>query len=110
VPVVLFLPAFFAFTQAPQIGLVHGAAEWLLCGVILAAASIGKCGGRFVARLTGFGTRDSASLGILRNTRGLMELIVLNVGLDLRILSPTLSRCSCSRRSLPLWRPRRFFT
>ena len=92
VVVVLFLPAFFAFTgMRTQIGLVHGAAQWLICGVILATASIGKFGGSFVAaRITGFGTRDAASLGILMNTRGLMELIVLTIGLDLHILSPTL--------------------
>lgn len=90
--VVLFLPAFFAFTGLrTQIGLVHGTSQWLLCGVILAVASIGKFGGSFVAaRITGFGNRDAASLGILMNTRGLMELIVLNIGLDLHILSPTL--------------------
>lgn len=90
--VVLLLPAFFAFTgMRTQIGLVHGTSQWLLCGVILATASIGKFGGSFVAaRITGFGNRDAASLGILMNTRGLMELIVLNIGLDLHILSPTL--------------------
>jgi Kef-type K+ transport system membrane component KefB len=90
--VVLFLPAFFAFTgMRTQIGLVHGASQWLLCGVILATASIGKFGGTFAAaRISGFGNRDAASLGILMNTRGLVELIVLNIGLDLRILSPAL--------------------
>jgi Kef-type K+ transport system membrane component KefB len=90
--VVLFLPAFFAFTgMRTQIGLVHGTSQWLIFGVILAAASAGKFGGTFVAaRITGLGKRDSASLGILMNTRGLMELIVLNLGLDLHILSPTL--------------------
>jgi Kef-type K+ transport system membrane component KefB len=90
--VVLFLPAFFAFTgMRTQIGLVHGASQWLLCGVILATASIGKFGGSFVAaRIAGLGNRDAASLGILMNTRGLMELVVLNLGLDLHILSPTL--------------------
>lgn len=90
--VVLFLPAFFAFTgMRTEIGLVHGVSQWLICGVILATASIGKFGGTFVAaRITGFGNRDAASLGILMNTRGLMELIVLNIGLDLGILSPTL--------------------
>jgi Kef-type K+ transport system membrane component KefB len=92
VVVVLFLPAFFAFTgMRTQIGLVHGAYHWLLAAVILATASIGKFGGSFVAaRITGLGNRDAASLGILMNTRGLMELIVLNLGLDLHILSPTL--------------------
>jgi Kef-type K+ transport system membrane component KefB len=90
--VVLFLPAFFAFTgMRTEIGLVHGPSQWLLCGSILATASLGKFGGSFVAaRVTGFSTRDAASLGILMNTRGLMELIVLNIGLDLNILSPTL--------------------
>lgn len=90
--VVLLLPAFFAFTgMRTEIGLVHGGAQWLICGVILAVASIGKFGGTFIAaRFTGFGNRDAASLGILMNTRGLMELIVLNLGLDLGILSPTL--------------------
>jgi K+:H+ antiporter len=90
--VVLFLPAFFAFTgMRTQIGLVQGAAQWLACGVILATASLGKFGGSFVAaRITGFGNRDAASLGVLMNTRGLMELVVLNVGLDLQLLSPTL--------------------
>ena len=90
--VVLFLPAFFAFTgMRTQIGLVEGASQWILCGVILATATIGKFGGSFVAaRMTGFGNRGAASLGILMNTRGLMELIVLNIGLDLRILSPTI--------------------
>jgi Kef-type K+ transport system membrane component KefB len=90
--VVLFLPAFFAFTgMRTQIGLVHGTSQWILCAVILVAASAGKFGGSFVAaRLTGLGNRDAAALGILMNTRGLMELIVLNLGLDLGILSPTL--------------------
>lgn len=92
VVVVLFLPAFFAFTgMRTQIGLVHGLSQWLLCGLILLTASVGKFGGSFVAaRAAGFSNRDAASLGILMNTRGLMELIVLNIGLDLGILSPTL--------------------
>ncbi|MGZ4777653.1 MAG: cation:proton antiporter domain-containing protein [Thermoanaerobaculia bacterium] len=90
--VVLLLPAFFALTgMRTQIGLVQGASQWLLCGVIVATACIGKFGGSFVAaRITGVGTRDSAALGVLMNTRGLMELIVLNLGLDLHILTPTL--------------------
>ena len=90
--VVLLLPAFFAFTgMRTQIGLVSGWENWLVCGAILAIASIGKFGGSFVAaRLTGLGWRDSSALGVLMNTRGLMELIVLNIGLELRVLSPTL--------------------
>jgi Kef-type K+ transport system membrane component KefB len=90
--VVLFLPVFFAFTgMRTQIGLVSGATDWLVCGAIVLVATLGKFGGTFVAaRLTGRGWRESTALGVLMNTRGLMELIVLNVGLDMGVLSPTL--------------------
>jgi Kef-type K+ transport system membrane component KefB len=89
---VLLLPAFFAYPGLrTQVGLVSGAGEWLLCLIIIAVASVGKFGGSLVAaRLTGLGWRESASLGILMNTRGLVELIVLNIGLDLRVISPRL--------------------
>ena len=89
---VLLLPAFFAFTgMRTQIGLVSGAENWLLCGLILAAAVVGKFGGTFAAaRFTGMPTRQAAGLGALMNTRGLVELIVLNVGLDMGVISPTL--------------------
>jgi Kef-type K+ transport system membrane component KefB len=92
VVVVLLLPAFFAFTGLrTQVGLVHGAAGWLLCGGIVLVASLGKFGGSAAAaRLTGLSWHDAASLGVLMNTRGLVELIVLNIGLDLRVLSPAL--------------------
>lgn len=90
--IVLLLPAFFAFTgMRTQIGLVNGASEWLTCGLIILVASLGKFGGSTIAaRISGLDWRQAASLGILMNTRGLMELIVLNVGLDLGVLSPTL--------------------
>jgi Kef-type K+ transport system membrane component KefB len=89
---VLFLPAFFAFTgMRTQIGLVNDLEQWLICGLIILVATMGKFGGTLVAaRLTGLGWRESAGLGILMNTRGLMELIVLNIGLDLKVISPTL--------------------
>jgi Kef-type K+ transport system membrane component KefB len=89
--VVMLLPAFFAFTGLrTQIGLIHGG-QWLLCGLIILVACAGKFGGSAIAaRLTGMSWRDSAALGILMNTRGLMELIVLNIGLDLGVISPTL--------------------
>jgi Kef-type K+ transport system membrane component KefB len=89
---ILLLPAFFAYTgMRTQIGLVSGWEEWLVCGVIILAATAGKFGGTFLAaRLTGIDGRTSAALGILMNTRGLMELIVLNVGLDLGVISPAL--------------------
>jgi Kef-type K+ transport system membrane component KefB len=90
--VVLLLPAFFAFTGLrTQVGLVSGLHEWMLCGLVIAIASLGKFGGSCVAaRLTGLGWRDSSALGVLMNTRGLMELIVLNIGFELKVISPTL--------------------
>jgi Kef-type K+ transport system membrane component KefB len=89
---VLLLPAFFAFTgMRTQIGLVSGWEHWLICGLIILVASVGKFGGTLAAaRLSGLDWHTSSSLGILMNTRGLMELIVLNVGLDLGVISPTL--------------------
>ena len=88
----MFLPAFFAYTgMRTQIALVSGLENWLLCGLIILVACLGKFGGTLIAaRLSGLKWRDSAALGILMNTRGLVELIVLNLGLDLGILSPKL--------------------
>lgn len=87
---VLLLPLFFAFTGLrTEIGLLDGAGDWLLCGVIIGIATLGKLGGSAVAaRFTGMNWRESLQLGALMNTRGLMELIVLNIGYDLGILSP----------------------
>jgi Kef-type K+ transport system membrane component KefB len=89
---ILFLPAFFAFTgMRTQVGLVGGGANLLIAAAILGLATLGKFGGSAVAaRLSGMPWRESASIGILMNTRGLMELIVLNIGLDLGVISPTL--------------------
>ena len=90
---VLLLPAFFAFTGMRTRDRARLAAcrEWLICGLIILVATLGKFGGTFVAaRLTGLDWRDAAGLGVLMNTRGLMELIVLNIGLDLGVISPTL--------------------
>lgn len=88
---VLLLPAFFAFTgMRTQIGLVSGIENWVWCGLIIFVATLGKFGGTVAAaRLTGMNWRDANSLGILMNTRGLMGLIILNIGLDLQIISPT---------------------
>lgn len=88
----LLLPAFFAFAgMRTEIGLISGASQWLLCSLIIAVATLGKFGGTFAAaRFTGMDWRGAAGLGVLMNTRGLMELVVLNIGLDLRVISPTL--------------------
>ena len=89
---VLLLPAFFAFTgMRTRIDLMSGIDQWLICALIIVVATVGKFGGTLAAaRLTGLDWRTAAALGILMNTRGLMELIVLNVGLDLKVISPTL--------------------
>jgi Kef-type K+ transport system membrane component KefB len=89
---IVFMPAFFAFTgMRTQIGLLSGGYEWLVCAGIIAVATLGKFGGTTVAaRFNGLELRDAMALGALMNTRGLMEVIVLNVGLDLGIISPTL--------------------
>jgi len=86
---VVLLPLFFAFTGLRmQITLLNDARSWLLCGLIVVVAIAGKLGGSmFMARWTGMGWRDSFSLGVLMNTRGLVELIVLSIGYDLGILS-----------------------
>lgn len=86
---VLLLPLFFAFTGLrTQIGLLDDAASWLICAAVIAIAVAGKLGGStLAARWTGMSWRDSFSIGALMNTRGLMELIVLNIGYDLGILS-----------------------
>jgi Kef-type K+ transport system membrane component KefB len=89
---ILLLPAFFAYTgMRTEIGLVSGWTAWFFCALIILVATLGKFGGSFVAaRFTGLNWRISAALGILMNTRGLMELIVLNIGLELGVISPTL--------------------
>jgi Kef-type K+ transport system membrane component KefB len=88
----VLLPVFFAFTGLfTQIGLLRGSRAWAVCVAILAVASLGKIGGSYLAaRLTGSPPRPAAALAVLMNTRGLMELIVLNVGLKLGILTPAL--------------------
>jgi Kef-type K+ transport system membrane component KefB len=89
---ILLLPAFFAFTgMRTQIGLLSTWYEWAICGLIIVVAVAGKFGGTVAAaRATGMNWRNAAGLGVLMNTRGLMELIVLNIGLDLGVISPTL--------------------
>lgn len=89
---ILFLPLFFVYSGLhTQIGLIHSPLLWLICLLILVVASMGKIfGGTFAVRFMGESWKDALSLGLLMNTRGLIELIVLNIGLDLGVLSPTL--------------------
>jgi Kef-type K+ transport system membrane component KefB len=90
--VVLLLPLFFAVTGLrTSIALVSGAEGWFFCALIILVAVAGKFGGSMLAaRFTGLAWREAAALGVLMNTRGLMELIILNVGLDLGLITPTL--------------------
>lgn len=87
---VLLLPLFFVFTGLrTQIGLLEGLEDWSICLLITAIATLGKLGGSAAAaRFTGMNWRESLQLGALMNSRGLMELIALNIGYDLGILSP----------------------
>lgn len=92
VTVTLLLPLFFAFTGLrTNVALVKGPEMWMYCGLIILVATAGKLGGSMLASwLTGMPARESAGLGTLMNTRGLMELVILNIGLDIKVISPAL--------------------
>ena len=63
----------------------------MYCGLIILVATVGKLGGSMVASwLSGMPVREAAGLGTLMNTRGLMELVILNIGLDIKVISPAL--------------------
>ena len=87
---VLLLPLFFAFTGLrTQIGVLADWGSWAICLGLIVVAIVGKLGGGMMAaRWTGMSWGDSFSLGTLLNARGLVELVVLNLGYDLGILSP----------------------
>ena len=90
VAMVLLLPLFFVFTGLrTQVGLLNDVALWASCGFIILVAVAGKFGGSAIAaRICGESVKDSLSIGALMNTRGLVELVVLNIGYDLGILTP----------------------
>lgn len=90
VSLLLFLPIFFAFTGLrTQIGLLVSDGLWHICALVLLVAVSGKIlGTLFSARIMGQSWRNSLALGALMNTRGLMELVVLNIGYDLGIITP----------------------
>jgi Kef-type K+ transport system membrane component KefB len=92
VTVVLLLPLYFAFTGLrTSVNLITGPAMWLICLAIVLVAIAGKLGGSMIAaRVVGTPWRESAGLGVLMNTRGLMELVILNIGLDVGVISPAL--------------------
>ena len=88
----LLLPLFFAYTGLRMsIALVSGSRLWLYCVAIIVVAILGKLFGcAFALRLKGLPWRESLTVGTLVNTRGLIELVILNIGLDRKIISPAL--------------------
>ncbi len=90
VSVMVLLPIFFAFTGLrTQMGLLNDGSAWRAFGLVLLVATSGKVlGSALSAKIVGQSWRNASSIGILMNTRGLMELIVLNIGYDLGVFSP----------------------
>ena len=89
VSVILLLPLFFVFTGLrTQIGLINDPYLWKVTGLIIVVAVVGKfVGSALAAKFVGQSWRDSLTIGALMNTRGLMELVVLNIGYDLGVLT-----------------------
>lgn len=89
---IVLLPLFFAYSGLrTQIGLLDTPTAWVTTLGIITVACVGKFGGTAIAaRLSGLDLRTSAAIGVLMNTRGLMELVVLNIGLDLGVISKEL--------------------
>lgn len=87
--VALLLPLFFTYSGLnTKIGLLDSAFLWLMCGAVLVAAVLGKgiaCW--LAARATGISNREAMGIGVLMNARGLMELIIINIGLQRGIIS-----------------------
>jgi len=90
VALVLLLPLFFVATGLrTEIGMLNDARMIGMSAIVTAVAILGKFGGSaFAARRKGENWHDSLAIGALMNTRGLMELVILNIGYDLGILSP----------------------
>ena len=90
IALILLLPLFFVFTGLrTEIGLINDPYLWKVTGFIILVAVVGKFfGSALAAKFVGQNWRDSLTIGALMNTRGLMELVVLNIGLDLKVLTP----------------------
>jgi Kef-type K+ transport system membrane component KefB len=88
---VFLLPIFFTYTGLrTNIGALTTPVLWLFCGLILAAAVLGKLGGcASAAWLTGFSRREAVCVGLMMNTRGLMGLVAINLGYELRVIPPS---------------------
>lgn len=90
VAVILFLPLFFVFTGLrTEIGLLNDPELWKIAGLIILVAVTGKfLGSAIAAKYVGQSWKDSLTIGALMNTRGLMELVALNIGFELGVLTP----------------------
>jgi Kef-type K+ transport system membrane component KefB len=88
----LLLPIFFAYSGlSTQIALVNSPKLWIFCVTIIVIAIVGKgVATTLGSRLSGFPWRESAAIGALMNARGMIELIVLNIGLEAQVITPTL--------------------
>jgi Kef-type K+ transport system membrane component KefB len=86
-----FLPIFFTYTGLQtDIGEIHGSMMWLFAAAVSFLAVLGKFGGcSLAAKFSGFNNRESIIIGIMMNTRALMELIVINKGLELGVIPPS---------------------
>jgi Kef-type K+ transport system membrane component KefB len=89
---VIFLPLFFAVTGLrTNVGLLGSPGLWLCCALVLIVAIAGKLGGATLsAAAVGIPWRDATTIGVLMNTRGLMEMVVLNIGLEIGVVSTSL--------------------
>lgn len=92
IALVFFLPLFFAFTGLrTEIGLINSPELWWVCLLLVTVAIVGKFGGcSIAARLVGESWKDSLTIGTLMNTRGLMELVALNIGYEMGVLPPSI--------------------
>ena len=92
ISLVFFLPLFFAFTGLrTEIGLINSPELWMVCLLLVTVAIVGKLGGcAIAARLVGESWKDSLTVGTLMNTRGLMELVALNIGYEMGVLPPSI--------------------
>jgi Kef-type K+ transport system membrane component KefB len=86
---VIFLPLFFAVTGLrTNVGLLDTPGLWFCCALVLGVAIAGKLGGALLSAAgVGFSWREASAIGVLMNTRGLMEMVVLNIGLEIGVIS-----------------------
>ena len=89
---IVFLPLFFAVTGLrTNIGSLATPELWFCCALVLVVAIAGKFGGATLsAASVGFSWREASAIGVLMNTRGLMEMVVVNIGLEIGVVSPSL--------------------